>query len=182
MLIPCSLLLVGWSLSNSIFDSRSLLLLLLLYNNSNRLFHCFTSKPIGKLFHIISKISYLSLVRFKNRSVVSYFSSNSTYTLPGRIKIPFVSPLNFPQGGEFFCSKFGKIAWCLRFMLIPRSLLLVGWLLSNSISASRSLLLLLYNNSNRLFHIVFVSSFLKFYIMSSCKNFTKNHYLLNVSN
>ena len=89
-----------------------------------------TIKPIGKLFHIISNISYLSLVRFKIDFVYSNFSSNST--LPGRIKIPFVSLLSFPQGGEFFRSKFGAIPWCLRFMLIPLLLLVVRWSLSNS--------------------------------------------------
>ena len=51
--------------------------------------------PLGKLFPIISNIVYLSLVRFKIGFFYLYLSSNST--LPGRIKILFVWPLNFPK-------------------------------------------------------------------------------------
>ena len=83
--------------------------------------------PIGKLFHYISNMIYLSLVRFKIDFVYSNFSSNST--LSGRIKISFVLPINFPQGGEFFRSKFRAIARSFGFMLMPLFLLVVRWLL-----------------------------------------------------
>ena len=86
-------------------------------------------KQIGKLFHYISNIKYLLLVRFGNHFVYSYFSFNSTPTQKDQNSVCMVA--GFPQGSKSFCSKFLAIARSFGFMLIPLLLLVVGWWLNN---------------------------------------------------
>ena len=66
-----------------------------------------TIKPIGKLFHIISNISYLSLVRA--RIDLSFRISPLIVHLPERDLLLLCTSAKFPQWSKFFRSKFPQL-------------------------------------------------------------------------
>ena len=63
--------------------------------------------PIGKLFHIISNISYLSLLRFKIVFVYSKYVVSLHQT--GTIRLLFVWPLNFPKVVNVSAASFAQL-------------------------------------------------------------------------
>ena len=78
-------------------------ILKIVVNHMHRYYSCKIAlriTPIGKLFHIISNISYLSLLRFK--IVFVYSKYVVSLHLPGRIKILLCTSAKFPQLSKFF--------------------------------------------------------------------------------
>ena len=83
----------------------------------------------GKLFHTISIIVYLSLVRLKISFVYLYLFFH--YNHLERSTFCLYCPLNFSKGANFQ-NQVSAIAWCFGFLLIPLLLVVLGWQLSNS--------------------------------------------------